>query len=99
MKMTMKITTRRKKNKKLAASEAVLRFFLSPGAARPKKAEARKKTTRARLVRARLRVALRFLSGKAGGKRRGQGKEKNAASRSFLLVGVKMALKCLLLRF
>ena len=52
----------------LDAGWRLLRFFLSPGAAQPKKAEARKKTTRPRLVRARLRVALRFLSGKAWAK-------------------------------
>ena len=82
----------------LAAGWGLLRFFLSPGAAQPKKAEARKKTTRPRLVRARLRVALRFLSGKAWAKG-AVGERKKRAFRSFLLVGVKIALKYLLLCF
>ena len=61
----------------LAAGWGMLRFFLSPGAAQPKKAEARKKTTRPRLVRARLRVALRFLSDKAWARSAARGKRKN----------------------
>ena len=87
----------------LVAGWGLLRFFLSPGAAQPKKAEARKKTTRPRLVRARLRVALRFFEWQGRDKKRGQRKEKMG----LLLLSrgerpseaLKIILEWLLLRF